>query len=147
MTKSAIARANENGPTVWPAFSPSRNERWLDQAAPRSKLAARAIRAEELGAKGGSNGRQEGHRRRRLPEGGGGLFRKTGVPALRRRLVAVGARRRRGHLGPLFRLEPWTRHGRLGRNAGCRHPHHAHVYRSRLLHRRNGAGASAHGRG
>ena len=47
-------------------------------------------------------------------------FEKRGLSALCRRLVAVGARRRRRHLGPLLGLESRARHRRLGRHAGRR---------------------------
>ena len=58
-------------------------------------------------------------------------------------LVLMGARRRRRHIGPLFRMESRARHRRMGRHGGGGHHHHDHVSRPRVLHRRDGSCASA----
>ena len=75
-----------------------------------------------------------------------GLFRSARAPASRRRLLAVGARRRRGHLGRFLRLEFGLRRRRLGRHVRRHHHHHHHVSRPHLFHRRDEPGAAAYRR-
>ena len=83
---------------------------------------------------------------RNVREGRRRLLRGARLEASRRRVAAVGARRRRGDLRALLRLEPRSRLRRLGRHAGRHHSHRHHVPRPHLLARRDEPGHAAHGR-
>ena len=94
------------------------------------------------------NGGKEARRRRRsqLSHPRARLFRGPGAQAPCRRLLLVGARRRRGHLRRFFRLESRFQCRRLGRHVPRRHRHHHHVSRPHLLDRRDEPGAAAYRR-
>ena len=90
-------------------------------------------------------GRGAGRRRHHLYHGGRELFRGAAPQAPCPRLVALGARRRRGDLGPLFGLESRPRAG-LRLDVLRHHHHRHHVSRPDLLARRDVAGPAAYGR-